>query len=320
MATILVTGATGKQGGSVVKNLLENNVPFKILAVTRDVNSTSAKKLAQKSPSITLIQGNLNDPAAIFEEVKQKISTPVWGVFSVQVSLPKKTMSAHARLTNNQTANPRNDDERRQGIALVNESIKQGVKFFVYSSVDRGGENSDHNPTPVPHFIFKHEIEKHLKEKSKGTDMEWTILRPVAFFENMTPDYFGKVFTTAWQMSLKGKPLQLVATSDIGFFATAAFVNPEASKNHALSLAGDELAFDQMSEIFKKVTGKNVPTTFRFPVWLMLAGVKELGVMFKWFRDVGYGANIPVLKRLNPRLKNFEDWLKEDSQFQTLKG
>lgn len=147
--------------------------------------------------------------------------------------------------------------------------------------------------------------------------MEWTILRPVAFFENLTPDYFGKVFTTAWQMSLKGKPLQLVATSDIGFFAAAAFMNPEASKNHAFSLAGDELTFDQMSETFKKLTGKNVPTTYWIPVWLMMAGVKELGVMFQWFHDEGYGADIPALKRLNPALKTFEDWLKEDSQFET---
>lgn len=187
----------------------------------------------------------------------------------------------------------------------------------MYSSVDRGGEKSDQNPTPVPHFIFKHEIEQHLKEKAKETDMEWTILRPVAFFENFTPDYFGKVFTTAWQMSLKGKPLQLVATSDIGFFAAAAFMNPEASKNHAFSLAGDELTFDQMSEIFKKSTGKNVPTTFSIPVWLMMAGVKELGVMFKWFHDEGYGADIPALKKLDPGLKTFGDWLKEDSQFET---
>ncbi|EKV11573.1 NmrA-like family protein [Penicillium digitatum PHI26] len=299
MTTILVTGATGRQGGSVISNLLAKNAPFNLLAVTRDIKSTSAKNLAQKSPNITLIQGNLDNPAAIFENVKRQTSTPVWGVFSVQ------------------TANPRHDNERRQGFALVDESIKQGVKYFVYSSVDRGGERSDQNPTQVPHFIFKHEIERHLKEKAKGTDMEWTILRPVAFFENFTPDYVGKVFMTAWQMTLKGKPLQLIATSDIGFFAAAAFLNPEASKNHASSLAGDELTFDEMSTIFKKSTGKNVPTTFRIPVWLMMVAVKELGIMFKWFHDEGYGADIPALKKLNPGSKNFGEWLKEDSQFET---
>jgi cephalosporin hydroxylase len=86
MATLLITGATGKQGGSVINNLIEEDANFKILAVTRDVNSASAKKVAQKSSNITLIQGNLDDPAAIFENVKRKTSEPVWGVFSVQVS------------------------------------------------------------------------------------------------------------------------------------------------------------------------------------------------------------------------------------------
>jgi uncharacterized protein YbjT (DUF2867 family) len=81
MTAILVTGATGKQGGSLINNLLKKNASFTILALTRDINSASARKLAQKASSITLIQGNLDDPAAIFKNAKR-----VWGVFSVQVS------------------------------------------------------------------------------------------------------------------------------------------------------------------------------------------------------------------------------------------
>ncbi|KAJ5770702.1 uncharacterized protein N7511_002753 [Penicillium nucicola] len=300
MTSVLITGATGKQGGSLINNL--KNTSFKIFAVTRDINSTSARNLAQKSPNITLIQGNLNDPAAIFQNVKRETSEPVWGVFSVQA------------------ANPRNDDERRQGIALIDESLKQRVKFFVYSSVDRGGPQSDTNPTTVPHFIYKHEIEKHLKEKAKGTEMNWTILRPVAFYENFTNDYFGRVFATAWQMALNGKPLQLVATSDIGFFGAAAFTNPEASKNHALSLAGDELTFEEMRGIFERETGRKVPTTFRLPVWLMMAAVKELGVMFRWFHDEGYRADIGTLRRLNPGLKDFGTWLRTEKEVSQLRS
>lgn len=217
-----------------------------------------------------------------------------------------------------QTANPRNDSERRQGIALIDESIKQGVKFFVYSSVDRGGEKkSFNNPTPVPHFIYKHEIEQHLMKRSKDTGMNWAILRPVAFFENLTPDYLGRAFTTAWQMTLKEKPLQLVATSDIGFFAAEAFMRPEEFKGKALSLAGDELTFDQMAQVFERLTGRKVPMAFRLPVWAMMAAVKELGYMFKWFHDEGYGAEIAELRRINPDLKDFARWLAEESQFET---
>lgn len=67
-------------------------------------------------------------------------------------------------------------EEQRQGKVLIDASLKAGVKFFVYSSVDRHGEDSINNPTDVPHFIHKHEIEHYLIEKTKSTDMRWTIL------------------------------------------------------------------------------------------------------------------------------------------------
>ncbi|PYI00168.1 NAD(P)-binding protein [Aspergillus ellipticus CBS 707.79] len=297
MAAVLITGATGKQGGSVIRNLIAKDAPFEILAVTRDANSSSAQKLAQQSPKIKLVEGNLDDPAAVFKNAKAKVSTPIWGVFSVQA------------------ADPRNDNEKRQGLALVDESIKQDVKFFVYSSVDRGGDASINNPTKVPHFIYKHEIEQHLIEKSKGTDMGWTILRPTAFFENLTPNYFGRVFATAWQIGLKGKPLQLIATSDIGFFAAQAFLNPEESNGKFFSLAGDELTYDQMATVFKQKMGKDLPTTYSIPVRLMMVAVKELGIMFKFFYNEGYGADISSLKEFNPELKDFSTWLETESGF-----
>jgi uncharacterized protein YbjT (DUF2867 family) len=73
--------------------------------------------------------------------------------------------------------------EEAQGKALVDAALKNGVKHFVYTSVDRGGDKSYDNPTYVPHFISKHNIEHHLVDSSKGTDMGWTVLRPTAFLE-----------------------------------------------------------------------------------------------------------------------------------------
>jgi uncharacterized protein YbjT (DUF2867 family) len=82
---LLITGATGKQGGSVIKALLARNANFKILAVTRDVASPSAKRLAAASPNITLVQGNLDNTEDIFQNAKKAAQEPIWGVFSVQV-------------------------------------------------------------------------------------------------------------------------------------------------------------------------------------------------------------------------------------------
>jgi nucleoside-diphosphate-sugar epimerase len=82
---VLITGATGKQGGAVIDALLASPEAssFTILAVTRNVESASAKKLIEKG--CKLVQGDLQDVSGIFESAKKATSEPIWGVFSVQV-------------------------------------------------------------------------------------------------------------------------------------------------------------------------------------------------------------------------------------------
>lgn len=207
------------------------------------------------------------------------------------------------------------ETEERQGKALINASLANNVKFFVYTSVDRGGEASIDTPTGIPHFISKHNIEHHLFDVTKQNEMAWCVLRPVAFYDNFTPDFFGKVFATWWNMSLEGKPLQLIAVSDIGVFGAKAFMDPERYKNRSISLAGDNLTFEEMGKIFKEVTGGEVQTTWRWLAGLMLWMVKEMGYMFRWFREHGYGANIPELKKEHSGLKDFRTWLQTESKF-----
>lgn len=180
---VLITGATGKQGGAVVNALLKANADFEILALTRDSQSASAQRLVQKSPKIKLVAGNLDAPDNIFSKAKEITKTPIWGVYSVQVAIG---------------GGATHKTEEVQGKALIDVSLKNGVKHFVYSSVDRGGSKSDDNPTDVPHFISKHKVEQYLYEKTKNGEMDWTILRPVAFFDNLVPGFMGKVFSTSW--------------------------------------------------------------------------------------------------------------------------
>ncbi|KAL4886411.1 hypothetical protein BJY04DRAFT_213179 [Aspergillus karnatakaensis] len=295
MASILVTGATGKQGGALIRSLVSKNAPFQILAVTRNTQSASAQRLSKLSARISLVQGDLDRPAELFQAAKALSSSPIWGVFSVQTVLGNTT------------------SEEVQGKALVDEAVKNNVKHFVYSSVDRGGDNSVNNPTPVPHFIHKHNIEKHLIEKTKGTGMQYTILRPVAFYENLTPDFFGKVFTTSFKSALKGAPLQLIGVSDIGAVAAEVFTNPEEWSGRAISLAGDELTYTQFAETFRRKTGEELTGTFRIAASLLMAMMKDFGYMFRWFHDEGYKADVEEVRRVLPGVKDFGSWLESDS-------
>jgi uncharacterized protein YbjT (DUF2867 family) len=297
---LLITGATGNQGGATIDALVKSpsKSEFQILGVTRDANSASAKKLASKSPLIKVIQGSYDDIPALFKTAREVTGQPVWGVFSVQVAMGKG-------------ASP--EKEEKQGKALVDESIKQGVKHFVQASVDRGGdEKSWTDPTKVPHFASKHNIEMHLRDEAAkaGGSMEWTVLRPTAFMENFVPGIPSKLFFAALRESLgPNKPLQLVSTVDIGFFAAQAFINPHQYSGKAIALAGDELTFPQIDETFKKVTGSGSGATYGFLGKGLLWGVSELGVMMKWFETDGYAADIPALKKTDPELLNFETWL-----------
>ncbi|CAI6094847.1 unnamed protein product [Clonostachys chloroleuca] len=291
---LLILGATGKQGGSVVQALLAKRADFRILAVTRDTESAGAKRLAAKSSNISLVQGNLDDTEAIFQNANKIAKTPIWGVFSVQLPAMNKN---GAKI------------EEVQGKSLVDSALKHGVEHFVYSSVDRGGDRSIDNPTDIPHFISKHNIEHHLINNAKNTPMSWTILRPVAFMENFQVGFVGKIFATAWRDNVKSRPLQLIATEDIGEFAAQSFLSPNEFNGRSIGLAGDELTYSQLVDVFNKKTGAAPPTTFGFIAKLLLWLSKEMGTMFAFFEREGYGADIKELKKQHPGLKDLGSWL-----------
>lgn len=94
MTAVLITGATGKQGGSLIRNLISRKSPLEILAVTRDSSSASAQRLKQLSSKIKLVEGNLDNPADIFRNARAQTSSSIWGVFSVQVGVSPPLQSS----------------------------------------------------------------------------------------------------------------------------------------------------------------------------------------------------------------------------------
>ncbi len=207
-----------------------------------------------------VIKADFYDADAVFAAV----AVPVWGVFCMGSSMNKGESV---------------EREEKQGKAFVRAAVTNKVKHFVYSSVDRGGDTkSDSDPTVVPHFANKHRIEKYLVECAEQTGMAYIILRPVAFFDNYTNDFFGKVFMTIWKQTVT-KPLQFVAVSDIGFFGAQAFLHSDASvyRNKAISLAGGAYTFDEFKAEYEKTTGKPLLLTFGLVARVILGMNGEFG-------------------------------------------
>ena len=293
--SFLITGATGKQGGSVLRALLAHPSfspsQHTIYAVTRKPDSASAKSLAARSPAVKLVPGDLKNASAIFSSLPSK----PWGVYGV--TMPGK-------------------NEEGEGKALVSESVKAGVSRFVFSSVDRGTGNGGNNRTDVPHFITKHEVEQDIMRAAKDSSgkFSYTILRPVFFLDNLEWGFIGKVIATAWRDHV-GRPLQVVDTKDVGTFGANSFLDPDAPeyKNKAISLAGDSLTFEQANDIFKSKTGMDIPTTYGALASLMLRMSKDMNLMFKFFRDTQYGADVDAVRKINKDVLDFSTWVDKSS-------
>ncbi|KAF6802053.1 nucleoside-diphosphate-sugar epimerase family protein [Colletotrichum sojae] len=300
---ILVTGATGKQGGAVITALLEAGAEqtHTILAVTRNPASASAKSLEARG--VKTVQGDLNDVPAIFSSAKAVLGpeADVWGVFSVQTAIGQGASAA---------------SEERQGKALIDASLASDVKHFVYSSIDRGGGVSyDNYVESVQNFKSKYNIEHHLVDSTRGGEMSWTILRPVAFMDNITPGMGAKVTATSWRIAVKDKPLQLVAASDVGRAAVRAFLESERFKGREVPLAGDEITLEEANAVFEEKTGGKIPETFQFFVRFLHWVIGDFGAMYRWFYTDGFKVDVEASKREFPGLLRFGEWVERESGF-----
>ena len=205
--------------------------------------------------------------------------------------------------------------EEHQGKAMTDVAIDRGVKHIVFTATERGRElESDTNPTPVPHFVSKFNIEQDIMEKSKRSQQgtTWTMLRPVAFMENLSDDFLGRAFVAMWRLNGMCRKLQLVSTNDIGKVAAEAFLHAESSdyRNTTISLVGDEVSPSEAAHIFKEATGKEIPASYPFVGRVLKWILKEqLGIMFDLFKTSGFKADVEQVRRKYPFIQDLRSWL-----------
>lgn len=176
-----------------------------------------------------------------------------------------------------------------------------GTPHLVYSSLDGAERGSG-----VPHYESKWCIEQHIRELAQPV----TILRPVAFMENfLMPAFPRSVFLGILRAALgRSKRLQLVSTSDVGWFAARALEEPAQYAGRAIAVAGDELNVDEILDAYFTVTA-HAPRPFPAPRFALRLLPKDLSSMLCWFGEHGFQANIPALKQEHPGLTSFTSWL-----------
>ena len=278
--TVLITGATGQQGGAVIRHMLAKG--WHLRALTRNSSGDTALNLARQG--VELAQGDLDDLASL-----EDAAHGVYGIYSLQ-----NFWKVGAKR------------EVQQGKNLADVAKKAGVEHFVYSSAGGAERNSG-----IGHFETKWEIEQYIRQLG----LPATMIRPVAFMENYYNEQTeigilqGK-FTDAVRAD---KPYQTIAVDDIGAFVALAFDRPKEFIGQALEIAGSELTNPQAAEVFSRVLGKSVEFQ-ELPMPVVQSWGEEYYQMFRWFNEEGFKANIADLRRRYPEvhLHTLEEWLRSE--------
>ncbi|KDQ60861.1 hypothetical protein JAAARDRAFT_55600 [Jaapia argillacea MUCL 33604] len=294
--TVLVVGATGKQGSAVISFLSQSQSDFRILALTRKASSPAAQSLIRDS--VSPVEGDLDKPDTIRKIFVDASSTGgIWGIFVI-LAFPGLGVNA--------------DAEESQGILLVNLAVEFQVKTFIFSSVERGGEAFDDHLTLDR--AAKVKIENHLRSSD---NLSWTILRPAFFMENFD-GAIGKVTTTVLQQGLKADTkLQLIAVEDIAHVACAIFENPEPYDHKIIVVVGDILTTAEQDQSYLRATGRHLPSVPSFLGKALLATNSHTKALIsdmerihgdRSIMEEGYQELLTTVRSIYPHMQTFEEW------------
>lgn len=277
VASVLVVGATGTQGGAVADHLLARDA--EVHALTRNPDSEEAQRLDRRGA--TLVEENLAEPESFEDAVRD-----VEGVFCVT------NFWKHGY------------DEVEQGINLAELAADVGVDHVVFNSV--GGAERD---TGISHFDSKYEIEQRIEELG----LPATIVRPVFFMDNFE-DMREDVTDGTLAMGLDERvPLQMVDVDDIGETVAEAFANPDEYIGETFELASDEHTLEGAAIRFADTTGVDMDA-IHLPIEEVEEEMgEEYAVMFEWFNEHGYEDDLPGLRaNHNVDSTRFEEYLERE--------
>ncbi len=279
--TIVVTGATGLQGGAVSRHLLEDG--WHVRGLTRNAESKRAQAL--RALGAEVVQGDMADAATL-----RPVFEGAYGIYSVQ---------------NPFIGGP--EAEVRQGKHVADVAKDVGVQHLVYGSAGIGRKG-----TGIPSWETKLQIEDHMK----ALELPLTILRPMAFMELMTHKKFFPA-VGAWHVmpTLMGssRSVAWLCTDDLGAIVAKAFGAPRSFVSKDLALASDVRSLDECRSIYREVVGRN-PRRFPMPVWLFerLGFVgRDLTTMWRWLRTGAVDLDTTSTREIHPDALTVRSWLRE---------
>jgi uncharacterized protein YbjT (DUF2867 family) len=300
---IAVVGATGAQGGGLVRAILnDRSGEFAARAITRDPDSAKAKELAALGAEVA--RADVDDAGSLERAFAGAHGafcvTFFWAHFSAEREIAEARNMAQAA--------------KQAGVQHVIWSTLEDTRRWMALSDNR--MPTLHGKYKVPHFDGKGEANQIFLDAG----LPVTLLNTSFYWENLI--YFGAgpkpgpdgVLALTYPMG--DKPLPGIASEDIGRCALGIFKAKGEFIGKTVGIAGEHLTGAEMARKLSKALGREVryndvaPEVYRsfgFP------GADDMGNMFQFKRDFNddfVGArSLEVSRRLNPELQTFDRWL-----------
>lgn len=276
---VLVTGATGKQGGQLVRELLARG--HSVRALTRKPKSPAAAALAQLGVSI--VPGNFDDEGSL-ERAARGVDT----VFAMSTPFEGGSKT-----------------EAREGINIVRAASRARVKHLVYSSV-AGADRA----TGIPHFDSKFEVE----QETRRSGIPFTIVAPVFFMENFLAEWMAAgIAQGSIAIAVPAtRRLQQIAVADIAKFSALVIERRERFLGTRIDIASDELTLTTAASAISDGLGRPIKYT-ALPIDAVRQQNEDLARMYEWFDRVGYDADVVGLREFYPEVgwHRFSSWARE---------
>jgi uncharacterized protein YbjT (DUF2867 family) len=275
---VVVTGATGRQGGAVVRHLLSDG--WRVRAVTRSPGSDRARTLVRRG--VEVVSADMADPDAM-----RRACAGAYGVYSVQ-----NPMIAGE------------EGEAVQGRNVATAAADAGVAHLVYGSAGPGTP-----ATGVAAWDVKLEVAAYAR--SRGLPV--TVLRPMAFMELMTDkDLYPPVAVWHLMPRLVGedRPLPWLSAEDLGAIAARAFGDPTTYVGADLGLAADVRTLRQCRDAWRDVAGRS-PRRIPMPLWLFERFVgPDLTRMWRWLASHDVEAEVTQTRSIHPEAETVEEFVR----------
>jgi uncharacterized protein YbjT (DUF2867 family) len=299
--TIAVIGATGGQGGGLVRAILADpQGPFTVRAITRSAASERARELAETGAEV--VEADLADEASL-----RKAFDGAYGAFVVTNFW--ESLSAKVELA--------------QAAAAAAAAKDSGVRHVIWSTLeDTRGHlpvGSDRYPTldgyTVPHFDAKAEANAQFERLGVPTTFLQTSFNWENFAVGLGP-IRGEGGRLVLTLPMGERRLAGISVEDVGRTALGIFARGEEYIGRTVSIAGEHVTGEQLAETFAEGFGEPVdyrPLTHDQFRALPIPGAAEFGNMFQYYyeaeKDFVGARDLDFVRSLNPRLQTFRDWL-----------